>query len=391
MSETKEGGGEVHVVETLIGVFGVTGGNEIVEKALYPPDPKQMAAALKRQAEGEVTKEVAELVEKLKQRGFRRLVFTNGALADSARERFSINASIVPRSKPSDYVRGRLEELAVEHRMVDDVSKYYSLSHEVSMLRARRAVRAAQSEREAVVSHAVQLLNELDKTLNVLSSKLREWYGLHFPELSRLVDSHEDYAGLVKTLGDRAQMSAGALDGLGLKGRRSAAIPRAAVGSMGASLMPDDLEQLQRLASHILSLYGYRQGLEAHITSVSREVAPSLSEVAGPVLAAKLIEKAGGLRRLAMMPSSTVQLLGAEKALFRAKKTGSRPPKHGLVFQHPYVHSKPRKLRGRSARVLASKLSIAARADAFTGADLGAKLRRELNEPKDETENHTQK
>jgi nucleolar protein 56 len=391
LSETKEGGGEVHVVETLIGVFGVTGGNEIVEKALYPPDPKQMAAALKRQAEGEVTKEVAELVEKLKQRGFRRLVFTNGALADSARERFSINASIVPRSKPSDYVRGRLEELAVEHRMVDDVSKYYSLSHEVSMLRARRAVRAAQSEREAVVSQAVQLLNELDKTLNVLSSKLREWYGLHFPELSRLVDSHEDYAGLVKTLGDRAQMSAGALDGLGLKGRRSAAIPRAAVGSMGASLMPDDLEQLQRLASHILSLYGYRQGLEAHITSVSREVAPSLSEVAGPVLAAKLIEKAGGLRRLAMMPSSTVQLLGAEKALFRAKKTGSRPPKHGLVFQHPYVHSKPRKLRGRSARVLASKLSIAARADAFTGADLGAKLRRELNEPKDETENHTQK
>ncbi|MDH5792826.1 MAG: Nop domain-containing protein, partial [Candidatus Bathyarchaeota archaeon] len=79
------------------------------------------------------------------------------------------------------------------------------------------------------------------------------------------------------------------------------------------------------------------------------------------------------------------------KALFRAKKTGSRPPKHGLIFQHPYVHSKPRKLRGRSARVLASKLSIAARADAFTGANLGAKLRRELDEPKDEAENPIQK
>jgi len=390
MGETKEGG-EVHVVETLIGVFGVTGGNEIVERVLYPPDPKQMAAALLRQAEGEVTKEVAELVEKLMQRGFQRFVFTNGALADSARERFSINAGSVPRSEPADHVRGRLEELAVEHRMVDDASKYYSLSHEVSMLRARRAVRAAQSEREAVVSQAVQLLNELDKTLNVLSSKLREWYGLHFPELSRLVDSHEAYARLVKTLGNRAQMDARTLAGLALKGRRSASIPRAAAGSMGAPLMPDDLEQLQRLASHILSLYGYRQELEAHITSVSREVAPNLSEVAGPVLAAKLIEKAGGLRRLAMMPSSTVQLLGAEKALFRAKKTGSRPPKHGLVFQHPYVHSKPRKLRGRSARVLASKLSIAARADAFTGADLGAELRRALDEPKDEAENSTQK
>jgi len=174
-----------------------------------------MAAALERQAEGEVTKEVAELVEKLKQRGFRSFIFTNGALADSARERFSINAIIVPHSEPADHVRGRLEELAVEHRMVDDASNYYSLSHEVSMLRARRAVRAAQSEREVVVSHAVQLLNELDKTLNVLSSKLREWYGLHFPELSRLVDSHEAYARLVKTLGNRAQMDARTLAGLG--------------------------------------------------------------------------------------------------------------------------------------------------------------------------------
>ncbi len=374
-----------------MGVFGVTRGKEIVERVLYPPDTKQMAAALERQAEGEVTKEVAELVEKLKQRGFRRFVFTNGALAKSARESFSIDASVVPCSEPADQVRGRLEELAVEHRMVEDASEYYSLSHEVSMLRARRAVREAQSEREAVISQAVQLLNELDKTLNVLSSKLREWHGLHFPELSRLVDSHEAYARIVKTLGDRAQMSAGALAGLGLKGRRSASIPRAAASSMGAPLMPEDLEQLQGLASHILSLYGYRQEIEAHITSLAQEVAPSLSEVAGPVLAAKLIEKAGGLRRLAMMPSSTVQLLGAEKALFRAKKSGSRPPKHGLVFQHPYVHSKPRKMRGRSARVLASKLSIAARADAFTGADLGAELRRELNEPEYEAENSTQK
>ena len=144
--------------------------------------------------------------------------------------------------------------------------------------------------------------------------------------------------------------------------------------------MHEDLEQIQKLASHLLSLYGYRPELEAHVASTAQEVAPNLSEVAGPVLAAKLIEKAGSVTKLAMMPSSTIQLLGAEKALFRAKKYRSKPPKHGLIFQHPYVHSKPRKLRGRAARMLAAKLAIAARADAFSGNPIGAELVKELEE-----------
>ncbi len=149
---------------------------------------------------------------------------------------------------------------------------------------------------------------------------------------------------------------------------------------MGAPLTHEDLEQIQNLASHLLSLYGYRPELESYIAATAREVAPNLSEVAGPVLAAKLIEKAGSVRKLAMMPSGTIQLLGAEKALFRAKRSRSKPPKHGLIFQHPYVHPKPRKLRGKASRSLAAKLAIAARADAFTGNPIGAELRKELEE-----------
>ncbi len=145
-------------------------------------------------------------------------------------------------------------------------------------------------------------------------------------------------------------------------------------------MSPDDLEQQQALASHLLSLYEYRKALEGHISSTAQEVAPNLSEVAGPVLAAKLIERGGGLRKLAMKPSGAIQILGAEKALFRAKKTRARPPKHGLIFQHPFVHSKKRKQRGRSARVLAAKLALAARADAFTGNSLGSELKRQLDE-----------
>jgi nucleolar protein 56 len=149
---------------------------------------------------------------------------------------------------------------------------------------------------------------------------------------------------------------------------------------MGAPLLPGDADKLKRLAENLLSLYSYRVDLEAHISKVTEEVAPNLSEVGGSIVAAKLIEKAGSLRKLAMMPSSTVQVLGAEKALFRSKKTDAKPPKHGLIFQHPYIHTKPRKLRGRASRALASKLSIAARADAFSGNPIGAELRRQLEE-----------
>jgi nucleolar protein 56 len=225
----------------------------------------------------------------------------------------------------------------------------------------------------------VQLLNELDKSLNVLSGKLREWYGLHFPELSRAVDDHKIYARLVEKLGDRSGFSPENLGELEL-GDRMKGILSAGEDSMGAPLLSEDEEHLRSLAANLVSLYSYRESLEALIKGIAEETAPNLSVVAGSVLAAKLIERARGLKKLAMMPSSTVQILGAEKALFRSKMTGAKPPKHGLIFQHPYVHAKPRNLRGKAARTLAAKLSLAARADAFTGNPIGAELRRQLDE-----------
>jgi len=391
LSESDSNQGTVFVVETLIGVFGVTEGNDVVERVLFPPDPKQISTALDRQSAGEATKEVGEVVEKLKQRGFKKFVFSNRALAEAVGVKFDIHTEVGVASGPADHLRGRLEGFAVEYGLVENITQFFDLSHEVSMLRAGRAVQRAQSGRAAVITQTVQLINELDKTLNVLSGKLREWYGLHFPELSRHVESHETYAKIVKVFGDRDSLSADALGELGLKGRKPSTILNAAKKSMGAPLAPGDVEHMKTLASNLLSLYDYRQELEALISSAAAEVAPNLSEVAGSMLAAKLIERAGGLTKLAMMPSSTVQLLGAEKALFRAKKSRSKPPKHGLVFQHPYIHSKPRDQRGRAARILASKLAIAARADAFTGNPIGAELRKTLDDSENVEKNPTRK
>jgi nucleolar protein 56 len=120
-------------------------------------------------------------------------------------------------------------------------------------------------------------------------------------------------------------------------------------------------------AQRTLDLYNYRDELVEYITMVTQEVAPNVAFIAGPVLAAKLIEKAGSLKRLGMVPSSTIQVLGAEKAMFRAIKSNARPPKHGLLYQHPYVNGAPRDRRGNRARSLAAKIAIAARADLFSG------------------------
>ncbi|RLI10384.1 C/D box methylation guide ribonucleoprotein complex aNOP56 subunit [Candidatus Bathyarchaeota archaeon] len=369
----------IYVEESILGVFGINETNEIVERTLYPPDPKQIAAALSRQQDGEVTREVEETVEKLIQRGFNRFVFTNKALAEAVARRWDVEVEVSTVTDAANFVRENLEKLAADLGVAEDASQLHALSHEVSVLMARRAVGRALSEREALINRTVQAIGELDKTLNALSSKLREWYGVHFPELNRLVEDHRTYAKIVGALGDRGSFTPEALSDAGLPRAKAERVAEAARGSMGAPLGPEDLAPVRRLSEHLLALYGYRRSLEEYLSDLAKEVAPNLSEVAGPMLAARLIEKAGGLRKLSMMPASTIQLLGAEKAMFRALRSGARPPKHGLIFQHPVVHNAPRRMRGRAARSLAAKLAIAARADAFSGKSIGAQLRRELD------------
>jgi len=264
--------------------------------------------------------------------------------------------------------------------MVKDEEGYYEIGRQVSTLLTRGAVQDALGGKEAQITQTVQLLGELDTSLNGLSSRVREWYGLHYPELSRIIRDHESYLRFITEIGDRASVTQEKLDALGLQRREAAGIIKGAEGSMGAPLQGSELAEAQRLAQQVLSLYEYRGKLTEYISGLALETAPNVSALAGPTLAAKLIEKAGGIKRMAMMPSSTLQILGAEKALFRAMKTNAKPPKHGLIFQHPYVNAAPRGLRGLRARHLAAKLSIAARADAFSGNFIADQLKKDLDE-----------
>ena len=136
-------------------------------------------------------------------------------------------------------------------------------------------------------------------------------------------------------------------------------------------------------AETLKNLIKTRDYIEEYLEELLLQIAPNITALAGSKLAARLIAKAGGIRKLAMFPASTIQLLGAEKALFLALKKKGKPPKHGIIFQHPFISQSPKAVRGKIARVLAGKLTIAARVDAFGGEFIGDKLSGEVGEKVD--------
>ncbi len=164
----------------------------------------------------------------------------------------------------------------------------------------------------------------------------------------------------------------------GLPRSRAQHIAEVAGKSMGADLEENDLSQIQTLCKGTLQLYDARQSLEGYLTSLMEEVAPNVTALVGSLLGARLIALSGGLANLAKMPASTIQVLGAEKALFRSLKAGTRPPKHGTIFQHSAIHEAKRWQRGKIARALAGKLAIAARIDAYGGKYSGVQLNTDL-------------
>jgi nucleolar protein 56 len=207
-------------------------------------------------------------------------------------------------------------------------------------------------KKDKVVIQAVDAIDEIDKSLNIFTARLREWYGLHFPEMESSVEKHEKFIKLVSDYGLRKNID-------------EEEFKQIAETSMGIELSEKDEEILKEYATKIKELYKFREHLEKYVGHVLKEVAPNLQEIAGDLLAARLIALTGGLEKLAKKPSSTIQLLGAEKALFRFLHGRGRSPKYGLLFTHQLVQNAPNEKKGKVARVLASKLCIAAKIDYY--------------------------
>jgi len=231
------------------------------------------------------------------------------------------------------------------------------LMHDV-MLRLARLRTAEPIPRDRNIVQAIRSLDDLIESSNLMNERLHEWYGLHFPELA---DHARDrrYAELIATHGHRDEI----IREMGLD-----------MESMGADLEDEDMDAVRKLAASLLSIYDERTRTEGYIQDNVMETAPNLCVLMGSALAARMISLAGGLDRLAKLPASTIQLLGAEKAMFRHLRSHKKPPKHGVIFQHPAVHRSPYWQRGKIARALAAKAAIASRLDRYDGELQGETL-----------------
>jgi nucleolar protein 56 len=242
--------------------------------------------------------------------------------------------------------------------------KYLQKLREAAMLTTKRRI-ADSVKQDYLIIQAVNNVDEIDRIINGMAKRLREWYELYNPEFSKSIESHEKFAELIQK-----RTKKDLLKETGVNEEES----------MGADISKKNLDPVMDLAGGVTSLSELRDKQVKYIEKSMKDQMPNITAVAGAVIGAKLLAVAGSLEKLALFPASTIQLLGAEKALFRHIKTGAKPPKFGVIINHPLVTQAKPAVKGRSARVLADKISIAAKIDFFKGEFRGDQLRKELEE-----------
>jgi nucleolar protein 56 len=339
---------KAYVVQGLIGVFAFNEKGELIDKIFSPKDVKKIAQNINQG----LTTEEKQIIDRLKKNGYTTFVsskhndayqFEEDNLGDKKyRQNFRTTAK-----------EGNFSDLELNEFLT-------SIGIELTKIRIKDVVK-----KDKIIIQAVDAIDEIDKSLNIFIERLREWYGLHFPEMGRFVEKHERYSKIVAQFGLRDK----------IEEKDLAELKKT---SMGIELSEKDEEILKEYATRMNELYKLREHIENYIDYVLKEVAPNLRELATPLIAARLIAMSGSLDKLAKKPSSTIQLLGAEKALFRYLRGRGRSPKYGLLFTHVYIQNAPADKRGKVARVLASKLCIAARIDYYGKVDRSQEMKKDL-------------
>ncbi len=242
--------------------------------------------------------------------------------------------------------------------------------------RAKEGLTEAYSSSDHSISQAINAYKEIEKMKGLVFERLEEWYSIYFPEIR--IGSHEAYSRIIMSIGKRSDASEQLLtDLIGDKGKK-------VYEAMQSSYAKRDMEEkeykaVKELAGMELQLDDIEAKLDSYLENEVKRTMPNIAYLIDYRIAAELLGKAGSLQRLATMPSGTVQLLGAEKALFKHIKFGSKPPKYGVLFKLSAVTNAARGKRGRIARAYATKICIAARADAFSKRFIADKLKEQLD------------
>ncbi|CCE26883.1 probable nucleolar protein NOP58 [Claviceps purpurea 20.1] len=322
------------------------------------------AASLK---EGKVPELLATLLEEIKSEKKASLAVADIKLGTAISNLPQFNISPVAGSNTMEVFRGIREHLSslipgLEQSIVDRMS--LGLSHSMS----RHKLKFSADKVDSMIIQAVKLLDDMDKELNVYAMRTKEWYGWHFPEMAKILNDNLAYARVIIAVGMRTNVSDTDLSEI-LPEEVEVAIKAAAEISMGTEIMEEDLENIKLLAEQVIRYSEYRAELSSYLENRMRAIAPNLSALVGYLVGARLIAHAGSLINLAKSPGSTIQILGAEKALFRALKTKHDTPKYGLIYHSSLIGQATGRNKGKIARMLAAKTALGLRVDALGDLD----------------------
>ncbi|TMW69339.1 hypothetical protein Poli38472_001495 [Pythium oligandrum] len=260
-------------------------------------------------------------------------------------------------------VRANMNSLISGLEDEDLKSMTLGLSHSLS----RYKLKFSADKVDTMIVQAIGLLDELDKEINTYSMRVREWFGWHFPEMGKIVTDNLQYAKCVLKMGMRSQVKNLDFSDI-LSEDVEASMREVCEVSMGTDISEEDVTNIASLCEQVISLTEYRAQLFDYLKNRMNAIAPNLTVMVGELVGARLIAHAGSLMNLAKHPASTVQILGAEKALFRALKTKHDTPKYGLIYHASLIGQTAPKYKGKISRVLAAKTALAVRVDALGDA-----------------------
>ncbi|KAH7143710.1 hypothetical protein EDB81DRAFT_796207 [Dactylonectria macrodidyma] len=318
------------------------------------------AAALK---EGKVPDLLTGLLEDLKAEKKASIAVADMKLGTAISNMADLNLQPVSGSNTMDLfrgIRGHLPNLipGLETENIDRMA--LGLSHSMS----RHKLKFSADKVDSMIIQAIKLLDDLDKELNVYAMRTKEWYGWHFPEMAKILNDNLAYCRVVLAVGMRTNIAESDLSEV-LPEEVEAAIKAAAEISMGTEITDEDLDNIKLLADQVITYTEYRAQLSSYLESRMRAIAPNLTALIGYLVGARLIAHAGSLISLAKSPGSTIQILGAEKALFRALKTKHDTPKYGLIYHSSLIGQATGRNKGKIARMLSAKAALGLRVDAL--------------------------
>lgn len=368
-----------YIVDTLEGIFVIDENGNIVNFRDFDDDYKKIIQFYESIESGIVLNSYKDLLFELKNSGFDEFIFDNKDLELFTSQKLDLRTYLEKTSLEFKNFRFNLEDqlnkIGLFKKRNVILAKYKKINEEL----IKKKVSEAAGQVDIVIIQIIETLDILKKSLSLFTNRLREWYGLHFPELTdKVIEDNILLARMVSVLGKRDNYTFEKIkETFNLKDNQIETLVERASKSMGANI---DLNAIQGYANQILSLNSYRQELEDYLSELMEKSAPNLNSIVGSLIGAKLIAKAGGLKKLAYMPASRIQLLGAEKALYRFLKTGEKRPKHGLIFQWKQIRSSKPWIRGKISRIIAGKIGIASKVDFFSGEFIGDILSKEIEE-----------